>query len=575
MNKRSTKFKTPTSSISHKRIYFLELFGILFVLTLIGRLFYWQVMQHNTLTAQAQNQYVYKINTQAARGKILDSNGIPIATNVLYYEVAVAPKEVKDARGFSVKVAPFVHKSPEQIQKQMEQNPDYLILDRRMEKKNFEELNKLKIEELISSETEGRYYPEGEKTAHLLGFVNHEGQGQYSMEQYFDGLLSGKEGVESLEVDPLRVPIPLGNREVVEAEEGATITTTIDLTLQEKLYDLLKESAIKFKATKGVIIVMNPNTGEIPAMVSYPSYDPNSYSQYFENNTTELLVNPNIQQFEPGSIFKIVTMSSGIDSGSVSANTTITDKGKIEIDGYTIHNANGKAYGQTNMTDVLKWSTNVGASYVAQQMGRDVFYKYIQNYGFGKTTGISLIGESNGLVYKPEDWANLDLASIGFGQAIATTPVQLVAAVSAVANGGNYFKPMLVKSITQNGKENKQLPRLMRRVIKPETASTLTNMLKQVVTKGFGNMAAIPGYSVAGKNGTAQVAKPGGGYEEYKVVGSFIGYAPADNPQFVLLVSFHLDESIIDRERWGAYTAAPTFAKAGKIIPDHYQIPPN
>lgn len=562
---------TPVSS---RRIYLLIGLTLVSVTLVVARLFYWQIIMHQPLTARAEQQHIVRKTQEATRGKILAKNNEILATNTIAYQLSVIPKEIQDKKNFSLQIARYLDQDPVSIEQELEANPQYLILKQRLEKNAFKQLEQEKIEGLIATEIINRYYPEGEIAAHLLGFVNLENQGQYNMEEFFNGILSGQDGQQYLEVDPLQQPIPLGNREIIEPEEGAAIVTTIDLYLQEKLYSLLKENAEKFKASQGLIVVMEPYTGEIIAMVGYPSYDPNNYGKYFEERGAELFQNPCLEQFEPGSIFKVITLAAGLDSEVVNPTTTLYDSGKMQIKNHTIYNAGHAAYGTIDMADVLVWSSNIGAAYVAQQMGREVFDKYIRLFGFGKTTGIGLMGENPGIVYKPERWADLDLASIGFGQAIAVTPIQMITAMSAIANGGNLFKPMLIKKIIQNGQENEQMPRLMRRVIRENTAQNLTEMLVESVRRGYAKRAAIPGYTVAGKTGTAQVASPKGGYEENKVVGSLIGYAPAHHPRFVMLVSFHLNEKLDTPERWGEYTAGPVFAEAGKIILQHLGVPP-
>lgn len=566
-------------ALSKYRIYALQIIGLLIALLVIGKLFYWQILQHETLAEQARSQHLVRLTTAASRGRILAENGSVLATNMLTYQVAVVPSDIppEQREDFAEEVAPFVEHNKENLLRLLSSEQRYVVLEHRMEKDSFEKLlEKKEIREyLFATEMESRFYPEGEVTGHITGYVDLQQEGQYSMEQYFNGLLSGKEGLEHYEADLKNNPIPLGSRNVVAPEEGATIITTIDLFLQQKLYEVLKEAVEDYGASKGLIVIMNPFTGEIPAMVSYPTYDPNTYSAYVDDESFAIFKNPCIEQFEPGSIFKIITTAAGIDSEVITRYTPFYDTGKFVIDGKTIHNAGRARYGTVDTSIALEKSLNtVFADIAYNKLGREVFDKYIRSFGFGKKTDIGLAGEDEGIVYRPERLANIDVASMGFGQAIAVTPIQMVTATSALVNGGYLYKPMLIKSIIRGDEENIELPRLKERILRTTTTEDLQEMLVQVVRDGYGKDAGIAGYTTAGKTGTAQKASPDGGYEENKVVASFIGYAPAEDPQFVMLVSLHLDENISASMRWASETAEPTFSKAGKIVLQRLGVPP-
>jgi len=566
---------SPTVGNWERRLHFIELVGLFAFITIVGRTWYWQIVQHAFLSARAESRYSLIREVPANRGNIYAKDGSVIATNITTYDISVVADDVADKRGFSAKLSPYIAVPPEDILSKLEKTRGSTILRYKLDKEEYETLKAQDFKELIYTERASRFYPERSLFAQALGFVNLEGKGQYSLEEFFNDILSGEGGMEKFEVDVTRKKsIPLGDRERQEAVEGAEVYTTFDVVLQNRLTKLLEKKVEEFKAERGLILVMETKTGAIPALVQYPSYDPNDYAAFFQEKGNDIFLNAALTNYEPGSVFKVITMAAGLDSGTVTPHTTIYDVGKKTIGKDTIYNWDKKEYGYSDMTNVLMRSSNIGAAFVAEKMGKEVFHKYIQLFGFGKTTGVEMMGESNGTVHPIDRWAEIDLNSIGFGQGIGVTPIQLISAVNVVANKGALLKPRIIDKIIYKGEENVQLPRLLREhVIGLKASQDLTDMLVQVVHAGGAEQAIVPGYTIAGKTGTAQVAKKEGkGYEEQKVIASFVGFGPAPDPQYTILVLFSLNENVGDAYRWGSQTAAPTFAEATKLIFEYYGV---
>jgi cell division protein FtsI/penicillin-binding protein 2 len=413
-----------------------------------------------------------------------------------------------------------------------------------------------------------RVYPEGDMGAHLMGFVNSNGNGFYGVEGYYDAMLKGRPGLQVGERSPFGELIPLGASHFVPPVAGATLYLTVDRNVQKLIENEIRGAVIQYGAQRGSVVVLNPKSGAILGMASYPNYDPNDYSASDEY----LFADPNVsEQYEPGSVFKIVTMAAGLDAGVVGPMGTIYDGGSIEVGGRVIYNWDRQGHGTVDMTDVLAKSLNVGVAQVAVALGKDRFYTYVKRFGFGRLTEVDIDNEGPGTLKTPKDasWHESDLGTNSFGQGIAVTPLQIAAAVGAVANDGLLMKPYIVQRIVEGDHTAEVKPMVIRRVISEETAQTLTGMLVEAVERAD-SKAVLPGYKVAGKTGTAQIPVPGG-YHPTLTLASFVGYLPADDPQVLVLV-------IIDRpasSKWGSETAAPAFKRMGEQLVVLLNIPPD
>jgi len=344
------------------------------------------------------------------------------------------------------------------------------------------------------------------------------------------------------------------------------LVLTLDRAIQYYADRSLKEAVEQHVAKGGSVIVMNPKTGAILAMSSYPNFDPNRYNETAIERFTNLNTSG---AYEPGSVFKVITMASAIAANLVSPNTTYVDSGSVQVQDRVIKNSQDKVYGEVNMTKVLEQSINTGAVFVAQKLGKQLFYKYLKDFGFTETTGVELAGEVGGSVKPPGQWTDVDLATMSYGQGIAITPIQLITAVSAIANGGKLIQPHVVSEILYENGPVKVEPREIRQVISPQVAQIVSAMMVNVVEHGHGQRAGVLGYYIAGKTGTAQVPVPGG-YAKNKTIGTFVGFGPTENPQFVMLVRIDEPKDV----QFAESSAAPLFGKIAKFILDYLQIPP-
>jgi cell division protein FtsI/penicillin-binding protein 2 len=334
--------------------------------------------------------------------------------------------------------------------------------------------------------------------------------------------------------------------------------------------DELQRAMSLYKAKAGTIIVMDPMTGEVLAMANAPAFDPNE----FNKAEPSALINPAVNaQYEPGSVFKIITAAAALDAGVITPTQKLTDTGSIAVGQRVILNSDRAGYGQVDMTEALARSLNVITAQWALALGQRQFYQYVERFGFGKVTEIDLAGEIYGLVKKPgmENWSPADLGTNSFGQGLAVTPIQMANATAAIANGGKLMRPHVVKARVLDGRVQMTEPTVLGVAIRPETAKELTDILVAVVEQG-NQAAGVPGYRVAGKSGTAQIPTEQG-YTEDDTIVTFTGFAPADDPRFVILVKLERPDPSISR--WAGYTAAPTFAQVASRLFDYYSIPPD
>ena len=343
---------------------------------------------------------------------------------------------------------------------------------------------------------------------------------------------------------------------------------TIDRTVQYFVERELADAVLRYQAESGTVVVLDPKTGAVLAMASWPTYDPN----HFVEADPKLFPDPAVsEQYEPGSVFKVITLAAGLDSGVITPDTTIYDGGVIEVGGRTIYNWDRQPHGTVNMTTVLAKSLNVGASQVAVMLGKERFYTYVRRFGFGRITEVDLDSEGPGTLKIPgdPDWHESDLGTNSFGQGIAVTPLQMAVAVAAIANDGLLMKPYVVQQIIEDDQVRSVQPTVVRRAVLAPTAHTLTQMMTVAVEQEI-PLAQVPGYRVAGKTGTAQIPVPGG-YHPTLTVASFVGYLPADDPAFVILVVIHKPQT----SPWGSQVAAPVFARIARQLVNLFDVPPD
>ncbi len=553
------------------RIWALFTFFIIFFGFIVVRLFYWQIILGDELRAEAAAQYNLSLTIPAIRGTIATSDGSPIAMNAPASLVYAEPKNIADMNIFTKLVAPILHVDEASVSSQlMIPNRVWVPLAHKVDNSVKDELTGLSLKGLGFEPEPKRYYPEASMAASLLGFVgadqNGIDQGYFGLEGFYDRLLRGRDGSIDLQKDVQGAAILVGDTKRIEAQDGSSLTLYIDRTVQHIVEERLNEGIAKYGAKAGTVTVMDPKTGGILAMASYPSYDPGSFGAY----DRVLYPNPVVaSSYEPGSTFKVLVMSGALQEGLVKADTKVDESGPVHVSGYDIRTWNNEYHGPITMAQILEYSSNVGMVYVQQKLGKDKFLKYLHGYGIGEPTGIDLQEESSPDLRADRDWKDIDLATASFGQGIAVTPVQMVRAVAAIANGGWLMEPHMVKEITDaSGKKIEVKPKKIREVISQAAASSLTEMMILAVDKGEAQWAKPAGYRIAGKTGTAQIPVAGH-YDPTKTNASFIGFAPADNPKFVMLVTLSEPQS----SPWGSETAAPLFFNIARDLFTYYSIP--
>ena len=561
----------------------------LFALCLVGimvRLFQVQVVLGQEYEAKATSQQSRKFEIPASRGQIyLDENGelYPVALNQKLNMLYVDPKFIAKPAQAARELAAVTGLDAPTLEKQLTfKKSRYIELKQRVSSDEAAKIRSLKIPGVVLRPTDYRYYPESNLLSHLLGYVNTDGDGQYGIEQYLNTDLTGRNGQLKAATDSLGVPIVSNENTITEPSNGKSIVLTIDRSIQAVAATALAKAVDENRAESGSIVVMDPYTGAIKALVNYPDYDPNNYGSVKSGDYRVFRNSAVTDLFEPGSGFKVITMASALDSGKLTGDTTYNDTGEAVVSGKSIRNAENGKFGVQTMYDVIQKSLNTGMVFVLKQLGTDpnkvtkggkeLLASYIKKFGFGVPTGIEQAGEA-AVPIKPPSTYDVDYANMTFGQGIAVTTIQMVQAVSVIANGGKLYQPYLVDgTLNKDGTIKRNEPKLINsQVISPQAAATVATMMGRVVEKGSGWATKIPGYSVAGKTGTAQVPKPDGtGYEERKNIGSFVGFAPIEDPKFVMMVRIDYPKV----EGFAEKTAVPAFATVAKALLKYYQVPP-
>ena len=536
------------------------------------------------MSDEAKNQYNSSQVISAPRGNILASDGSYWVVRTQAWEIWANPRQLKETPSeIASQLAPFfvndvndkqgLLQETEKLQTLLgKSGVSWVILEQKVSdsvKKNIEALS---IQGIGFDPQEISYYPEASSAAQLLGFVGKDEKGSdigyFGLEGYYDLPLSGKPGFVGGQKDALGSPMLLGGTTQVTAVSGVDLETSIDKRIQTTVEDGLAKGIEKYGASGGSVMVMDPTTGSIMAMASLPSFDPSKYSDY--NNS--LFKNPVISDsFEPGSILKVAVMAAGLDAKVVQPDTACDIcSGPLKVDKYIIKTWNDKYHPGITMTDVIVNSDNVGMSFVGQKLGADALYDYLHKFGIGEKTGIDLQGEAAPKLREKGTWNVVDLATASFGQGVAVTGMEMVRAVAAIANGGYLVTPRVVNAIKSDGWEEKVKSNLPVRIISQQAAEEMTQMMVQAAENGEAKWCRIPGFNVAGKTGTAQIPVAGH-YDPTNTTHSFIGFAPADNPKFVMLVTLKSPTS----SPWAAETAAPLWYSIAKDLFPYLGIQPS
>ena len=567
------------------RLRFVALLLIALLLLIVGQLVRLQVFEHARYAAEAAELVERRYSLpEPPWGAIQDRNGDLLVGNLPVYAVdAHLQRGIATADAAPVLAA--LLNRPEAELRLLLTFPEtgtqthlWRPLARRVSAETAAELQALGLSWLSLVPTWERYYAEGALASHALGFVNEDGFG-YGVQAYLLRLLrskpvSGVGKVSGISDKPLPEEVAVG---LGIPYPGADLRLTLDRTIQAYVEGELDKALVEYKAESGTILVLNPQTGEILAMASRPGYEPSRFADYAAANQTALFQDPAVSQvYEPGSVFKLITVAAALDSGLVNTSWTYEDRGAIEYGGVTAQNWDRRAHGVQDLQGLLASSLNVGAATLTTRvLGAERFYSYVRAFGFGQITGVELTGEARGLVHTPQDWTWQDgfLVTNSYGQGIAVTPLQMAMAVAAIANDGVLMQPRIVaERIYPDGRSVMVPPSPVGQVISAEAAATLTELMARSIETRM-TQAVVPGYRIAGKSGTAQIPV-GGVYDPNHVIASFVGFGPLPDPQVLILVK--LDRPGIDPLlRWGTQTAAPVFQRIAARLFVLLHIPPS
>lgn len=559
---------------------------IVFCFCLIVGVIVWRLLDYQLFRwgeAPGAN-VVYEL--PAPRGVIVDVHGQLLAGDRFFYDIAATPNLIKgDAAraevgsileqlvGISaVETERILHEAADQPYTRIGKGATYELAQKIVDwKRDFPE-QALALKHVYLEPVPKRYYPQGTLASQLIGFVGigSEREAHYGVEKYYDLFLRGN-GVglttrteETLDILPSEV------RTFVPSAAGKDLVLTIDRGIQWIIEEELAKAITFYQAQSGTIIVMDPHTGAIRGMANWPTYDPNYYGQANVN----AFANPAVSaQYEPGSIFKVITFATALDANQITPDMPFNDTGSIIVGGREILNSDQSVWGPLTATEALAHSVNVVTAEIATMVEADQFYNYVRRFGFGAATEVDLANEVPGLLKAPgvAEWSESDLGTNSFGQGVAVTPIQMINSVAAIANNGMLLRPYVVQDRIHDGQVLETSPTVIHSVIRPQTAKMLSDMMVKVVE--IGNKAAqVPGYRIAGKSGTAQIPVEGG-YSEDETIASFIGFAPADDPQFVMLIK--LDRPNAKIAQWASQSAAPVFSLVARRLFSYMNIPPD
>ncbi|HSB40522.1 MAG TPA: penicillin-binding transpeptidase domain-containing protein [Methylomirabilota bacterium] len=558
----------PTEGLRTRTLIFAACLACAF-LGLLGRLGYLQVWKHDEYARLAENQHAKTVPLRAKRGPILDRTGQPLAVSSRADTLYVTPAKVEDAARLAARLAPILGEPPREIARRLTVGKKFAPVRRRLTPDMARAVREMKEPGLTLVEDSLRLYPNRELAAQLVGFEGAEGKGLAGIEQVWDAHLAGVEGRAVVERDALGREVTGAPIVLKPSVAGQGVMLTIDATLQYLAEKEVDAAWRRTRAKAAMAVAMDPRTGEILAMAIRPTYNPNAFASATDDDRRVRAVT---DPFEPGSTFKVIMAASALEEGVIRPTDRVFgENGAITVANATIHD--WKKYGWLTFTEVLQNSSNVGSIKVGLQIGKERYYRYMTAFGFGSPTSLGLPGESRGQLRPPAQWSGLSLATMSIGQEVSVTAVQMVAAFSAVANGGRLMQPQIVRAVLDaQGRELRSFePKTVRQVISPETARTLTEMMVNVVANGTGRHAAIPGYDVAGKTGTAQKMDPATRrYSRAPGVLSFVGFVPADDPRLAMIVL--LDEP--KTEKWGSEAAAPMFAAIGREALRYLNVAP-
>ena len=541
----------------HTRIRYVFLIVTIVLVIAIARVFYIQVFSYKKLSNLAESLWSRELPISADRGEIVDRNGVVLATNITTTSLVVIPNQIEDKEDAAKKISDILGSDYEDMLAHLSKKTSIERVHpegRQLDYETAEKIDALKIDGVYLVKESKRYYPYGDLLSHVLGYVGIDNQGLSGLELYYDDYLTGEDGSIKYFSDGKGHKLELA--EIYEAPtSGITLQLTVDIELQQAVENELDNAIAKYDADSAIAIAMDPDTGEILAMASRPNFDSNDYQSYSAE-----VINRNLpiwMTFEPGSTFKIITLSAAIEEGLVNIfEDRYTDSGAITVDGATLHCWKHGGHGDQSYLEVVENSCNPGFVNLGLKLGKETLMEYIDNYGFGEKTGIDLNGEGSGILFDVDAMGNVELATTAFGQGISVTPIQQARAVSAVVNGGTLYTPYIVKNFLESETDTivKSInPTEVGKVISEETSEIVRYALESVVAKGSGHNAYIENYRIGGKTGTAQTVE-NGVYSDSKYILSFIGFMPADDPEVVVYVAVQNAKNVV---QYGGTVAAP------------------
>ena len=534
----------------------------LFLVAVVGRLAYLQIIVRDELARLAERQHSKTIPLRPRRGSIFDRHGKPLAISGEVDSIYAVPARIEDAEKTARQLSPLVNELPGELEKRLSGEKAFVWIKRKVPPSVGQSVRALQLPGIGSLPENLRFYPNRELAAHVLGFEGFDDKGLEGAERAYDQLLAGEPGLALIGRDAFGREVPTQSTVLRPPRPGREIVLALDSTIQYIAEKELDAAWRRTRAQAGMVIVMDPRTGELLALAGRPTFNPNAY---YAATPHDWRIRALTDPFEPGSTFKVILAAAALEAEVAKPSDHFFGEwGAITVANRVIHD--WRRYGWLTFQEVLQYSSNVGAIKVGMTLGKERYYEGIRAFGFGSLTGLGLPGESRGQVRPPQLWSGLSLASMSIGQEVSVTALQLLSAFAAVANGGRLMQPQLVRSILDSrGEEVRGFrPNAVRQVVSPETARTLTEILTAVVHEGTGKNAAVDGYDVAGKTGTAQKFDPKTRvYSREPGVLSFVGFAPADDPRFAMLVLLDEPKGVA----WGSEAAAPIFsAIAGQIL---------
>ncbi len=545
-----------------------SIFGLMF-LGVVGRSFYLQILQHEILVKKADKQHQHKVDLTPARGSILDRNGTTLAESIHMDSCYAEPRRIKDVDGTAAVLAPILNVPKAELVARLSTNKSFTWLERWLAPEVATRVKNMKLPGIGFAPESKRFYPNMEIAAHVVGFTGRDPNGLEGIELKYDSTILGNTGYMITERDALGRNISVMNTVIKDSSPGKSVILTLDKTIQFITEKELAKAVAESNAKAGMALVMESETGRVLAMANYPTFNPNAYSRY---SLAQLRNHVVTDSFEPGSTFKVFTIAAAIDAGVIKPTDVYNcENGVYRVAGRTIHDDH--PHSRLTVSEVIKYSSNIASAKIGFKMGEGTLSSYLRNFGFGGRTGIDLPGESSGSVKK--HLYGIDLATISFGQGVSLSTIQLASALSAIANGGNLMRPYLVEQILDdNGKLVQRFePQVVRRVISADTAQKVTRMMETVtVDGGTGTKAALDGYRVAGKTGTAQKVDPvTHAYSPTKRIGSFVGFVPSDKPKLTIVVIIDEPQGV----KYGGIVAAPAFRSIAQNSLAYLKIQPN